>query len=322
MRSPAFVSARVKIVTGVGLGTLLVALWLGEAPAAGVGAAGGGGKSTGAGNTAGQANAAGKATSSAKAVVTVSGETAPRKAAPAGAKGWDEAAGLQVMSEEALDPAARIFDSPDYKQQLLVPGEGGDAYLFDLKAKTYSVIPAASLSWTPDDLPVPPDPATAAPGGGYGTDGGVVSFKAGGKAWMIQPEPPLVGKVSLQQLREDKPDYVHAAARYHPDPAAIKVLQGVANDTQIVVFFGTWCTYCKHWLPRLLKTLETVNNPKITPEFVGLSEDQKEPADAIRQYGVTQTPTFIVLQGGKELGRIEENPKATVEGDLASILSR
>jgi thiol-disulfide isomerase/thioredoxin len=240
------------------------------------------------------------------------------KAATA-ATGWDEAAGLQVMKGDSLDPGARIFDSPDYQQQMVVPGTGGQAYVLALKTQAVRALPVKSLSWTSDDKPAP-DLSAAADAGQFLSDAGTISFTIDGTDWKIQPEPPLIGAVTPQELRADKPDYVHAAARYNPDPAAVKALKGVTTDTRIVVFFGTWCTYCKHWLPHFLKTLEVVGNPHITAEFFGVSEDQLEPKDALRQYGASSTPTFVVLQGGKEIGRIVENPEVSVEADLAHIL--
>jgi hypothetical protein len=244
--------------------------------------------------------------------------TGTTAAAKAGT-GWDEAAGLQVMKGDSLDPDARVFDSPDYQQQMLIPGGGGLAYVLALKTQTVRALSVKAVSWTSDDKPSP-DLAAVADAGRFVSDGGTISFSTDAAEWRIQPEPPLLGAVTLQELRAAKPDYVHSATRYKPDPAAIAALKGVATDTRIVVFFGTWCTYCKHWLPHFLKTFEAAANPHLTAEFFGVSEDQLEPKDALRQYAVSSTPTFVVLQGTKEIGRIVENPEVSIEADLAHIL--
>ncbi len=237
---------------------------------------------------------------------------------PAG-EPWDEAAGLQVLADDAVDAKARIFDSPDYQTQLIVPGTGESAFVLGLKTQTLRLLPGKSIFWTAEDKPVP-NLADAVSSGPFMKQGDVVSFTANDASWQVQPEPPLVGPVSLEKLEEAKPDYVYAASRYTPDAASVQALRKLGTDTQVVIFFGTWCTYCKHWLPRFLKTLETVNNPKLTAEFYGMSEDQVEPRDAISKYRVTATPTFIVLQGGKEVGRVQEEPQESMEADLARIL--
>ena len=238
----------------------------------------------------------------------------------ASAKPWEESAGLQATCADTIDASARIYDSPDYQQQMLIPGQGEDAYLLSLKPRTVQALPKTALHWNEDDALLP-DLSTASDAGSFERLGEIISFTADGRNWTIQPEPPLVGSMTLEKLLAAKPDYERAAERYTPDPASVKALKGVTTDTKIVVFFGTWCTYCKHWLPRFIKTLEVVKNPKITAEFAGMSEDQTEPRALISKYNVTQTPSFIVLQGGKEIGRIEERPEESMEGDLARILT-
>ncbi len=88
-----------------------------------------------------------------------------------------------------------------------------------------------------------------------------------------------------------------------------------------MVFFGTWCGFCKRWLPRFLATLDAAANPDIQVRFIGVSETGGEPKADIKQYRVTETPTFIVRQDGREIGRIEAEPtSASIEEDLAAIL--
>lgn len=249
-------------------------------------------------------------------------KTGSSAASTGGAKAaaaWEEAAGLQAVVGDTLDAAARIFESPDYQHHLLVPGKGEHAFLLNLKLKTVDLLPRSSLTWNESEQPRV-DVKAAAPAGTFESAEGVVSFVAAGDDWKIQPEPPLIGMVTTEKLRQAKPDYAYAASRYTPDADAVKALKGVTADTKIAVFFGTWCTYCKHYLPHFLRTVELAANPKIAVEFYGVSEDQAEPKDAIQKYHVTQTPSFIVLQGGKELGRIEEEPDVTMESDLAAIL--
>ncbi len=251
-------------------------------------------------------------------VALISGASVVTAAGTAPVAPWEEAAGLEVMSADTLDAHGRIFDSPDYQQQLIVPGAGTDAFLLALKTKTVRILPQASITWT-DDEPVP-DVASGADTGTFDSDNGVVSFAAKGIAWKIEPEPPLVGPVTLEKLVGEKPDYQYAADRYTPMPEAIQALKGLSADTHIVIFFGSWCTFCKHWLPRFLKTMEETGNPKITTEFYGISEDQTQPKDVIDQYRVVKTPTFVIEQGDKEIGRIEEEPSVSIEADLVKIL--
>lgn len=234
------------------------------------------------------------------------------------AKVWEEAAGLQAVTADTVDAAARIFDSPDYQRQLLVPGKGDHVFVLNLKDQSIGTLPRTAVTWSEQEQAVV-DLSAEEFGGAFASEDGMVTFQTAGGGWTIRPEPPLIGAVSLEKLRAAKPDYVYAAGRYRPDPASVQGLKGV-GETKVAVFFGTWCTFCKHYLPAFLKTLEETGNPKITVEFFGMSEDLTEPADAIKKYGVTQTPSFVFLQEGKEVGRIEEEPDVSIEADMVAIL--
>lgn len=248
-----------------------------------------------------------------------SGAATSGGAAAAAVAGWEESAGLRCVVSDSMDPGARIFDSPDYQQSLVVPSAGDHAFLLALRSQTVRSMPKSSLQWDSAGRPAP-NPADGEDAGGFLSQEGSMLFTAGDETYAIEPEPPLVGELTLEKLRAAKPDYVYAAERYTPDAKAIAALKGVTQDTQFVVFFGSWCSHCKHWMPGFLKTVEAAANPHVSVAIYGMNEDQTEPAAAMRKYGTSRTPTFIVLRAGKELGRIEEEPTGTVEGDLAQIL--
>ena len=53
----------------------------------------------------------------------------------------------------------------------------------------------------------------------------------------------------------------------------------------------------------------------------GLDRAMKSPDGLAAGYQIVRVPTFIVLRGGKEEGRIVERPIGTLEGDLLTILA-
>ncbi len=233
---------------------------------------------------------------------------------------WEESAGLRVQVDDTVDAGARIYDSPDYQKTLVVPEAGDQAWVFFLKAQSVQTLPKSAIQWNEQKLPVV-DLSSGQDAGGFVKQDGAMLFVGGEGTVKLEPEPPLIGRIPTADLSAKKPDYAFAAKQYTPDAKAIETLKAVKGDTRIVAFFGSWCSHCKHWVPGLLKTLEASGNAKLTPEFYGISEDMAEPGAELKQYGVTKTPTFIVIQGGKELGRIEEEPTTTVEGDLARLLA-
>ena len=142
-----------------------------------------------------------------------------------------------------------------------------------------------------------------------------------GHQFLLQPLPPLVGPASLLKVLELKPAYAHAALAYKPDPTKIAALKAVSADTEIRVYFGTWCLLCKKLIPGLIRSTELAANPKIKVTYTGVDEDLKQPEVDLKRDHITKTPTILVLQNGVELGRVEEKPATTIEGDLAAILA-
>ncbi len=232
---------------------------------------------------------------------------------------WHEAAGLRCVVSDSIDVGARIFESPDYQQTLVVPTGGENVFILALRARTYRVVPRESVSWL-EDGPAP-DLSAGADGGGFMESGGTMTFLDEDHTLAIEPEPPLVGALDLAKLQDSKPDYVYAAERYEPDAKSVASLRAVDRETRIEVFFGAWCSHCKVWVPRLLATLDAAANPHLTPTFYAMDEDLAEPAEPIRRASISDTPTIVVYQGGAELGRIEEEPVTSIESDLAMILA-
>ncbi len=232
---------------------------------------------------------------------------------------WEPAVGLLLTVADTLDPAGLIFDSPDFQHQLVVPGNGDEAFLLNLPTHAVLSLPRDSILWNDEKLPVP-DLAGALDMGGFLVEEGVVAFHVDGIELAVRPEPPLVGEVSLQRLHASKPDYVYTAGRYEPDPKVVAAVRDVRIPTEVAVFFGTWCVTCKQYLPEFMKIMEEAANPDIHVRYFGVSEDQLDPKDALKSYRNSATPAFIVLQGGREIGRIEHDPLDSIGLDLAHIL--
>jgi len=108
---------------------------------------------------------------------------------------------------------------------------------------------------------------------------------------------------------------------YRPDPAAIATLQQVEQPTEIVVFYGAWCTDSHREIPRFLKIIATVNNQNIIVTDYGVNRQKQDELGKFEIYGIELVPTFIVIRNGIELGRIIERPDRSLAEDLAAIMS-
>ena len=108
---------------------------------------------------------------------------------------------------------------------------------------------------------------------------------------------------------------------YNPDKKSMQTIKENIDDFDIIMFMGAWCPDSHREVPRVFKILEesgydmdrltvyTLNNRK-------QSEDQHE-----KKYKITNVPTVIFLQNGKEVNRFVERAKETIAKDMTKIVS-
>jgi hypothetical protein len=278
----------------------------------------------------GQTPPASGATGPAAASVTAQASPGDQEAAPY----WIENAELQAARQPAGDdPEAvgrgeefitrgEVFDSADYQYLLLVSPAWEEALVLSLGTGDVAAYPLTAVMGS-DGRPSRVDPAAGTRVASFTThEDGRITFGTTDVDYIVEPAAPLVGEIPLPVLFARQPAYARRAAGYTPDPAMIAKLAGIAQDVEIVAFFGTWCQICKKQFPALISTIEHAGNPhlKLTP--IAVSEDGTEPADWIEACGAGYaTPTFIVRIHGEEVGRIEEEPRVSVEADLVEILA-
>lgn len=97
------------------------------------------------------------------------------------------------------------------------------------------------------------------------------------------------------------------------------------NDFKIAVYFGSWCSDSQRELPRLIKLLEYTKFDFNNLKLVGVGRDKIVPnaTDEMRkELDITNVPTIIVYQDGKEINRFVEYAQESLEKDLIKILSK
>ncbi|MCH1926222.1 thioredoxin family protein [Shewanella sp. C32] len=130
----------------------------------------------------------------------------------------------------------------------------------------------------------------------------------------------LTGVVDGHKLVTELPPFMSGYTEYQVDTTAIAPIKAVTKPTEIVVIIGTWCPDCHRETPRFIRIMEAVNNPNIKVTFIGVDRQKQDPEGLAAKYDFKRIPTFMVLQDGKEIGRIVERPTESLEKDLANIL--
>lgn len=105
-----------------------------------------------------------------------------------------------------------------------------------------------------------------------------------------------------------------------PNRTAVEYLRGLKEPITLKIFMGSWSVTAQVHVPELFKALQLADNRYITVQVIGLNRRLLDVDGLAEIYDVTDTPTFIVVYKGRELGRIIETPAKDAATDVVSIL--
>lgn len=108
--------------------------------------------------------------------------------------------------------------------------------------------------------------------------------------------------------------------KYEPDINQLKQMK--YDEIKVVIFMGTWCHDSKREVPRMFKILNKINFDDNNINIVALKKNKKGYFNNYDSFKITNTPTFIFYKENKELGRIIERPKTTLENDLYQFINK
>ncbi|MCC3861504.1 thioredoxin family protein [Pseudemcibacter aquimaris] len=130
----------------------------------------------------------------------------------------------------------------------------------------------------------------------------------------------LLGVIGPEQLQEAPYSewYNKSAGEYEVDKASLADLDALMQGVEVKVVMGTWCHDSKREVPRFYKI---INGHNANIEMIALDRNKQAPNGEIDGMGITNTPTFIFYKNGKELNRIVETPRESLEKDTIKILN-
>jgi len=141
----------------------------------------------------------------------------------------------------------------------------------------------------------------------------------------------LIGPLTRDQWLAFAPALRQEYRDYRPQQDLIDALAAAPREVTLVCVLGTWCSDSRREVPRLWKVLDDAANPGFTLLMFAAGRGDDTAAAAWekshhvtpgyrRRFGVERVPTLIVLEDGRERGRIVETPEVSWEADLARIL--
>ena len=131
----------------------------------------------------------------------------------------------------------------------------------------------------------------------------------------------LLGEVTKQDLQSNFKWFDERYQKYVPNDSAIKALMPIAKKLSFVVVIGTWCSDSKEHVPPFYKVISqlALNESKVKVYAVNRKKDRILTPE-LKKLNFEFVPTFIVYKNKKEVGRIVEDTKISIEKDLVEML--
>ena len=126
---------------------------------------------------------------------------------------------------------------------------------------------------------------------------------------------------SLISFPEFKTMYDSQYPSYTPDSITVSKLKALASDVKVTIVLGTWCGDSKLQVPHFFKVMDQVGITEKDLTLICVDGHKKAQNGSTDNMKIERVPTFIFTKKGKELGRIIESPKNTLEQDFLAILS-
>ncbi len=129
-----------------------------------------------------------------------------------------------------------------------------------------------------------------------------------------------VGKVDRALFeKSDLSWFKEEYQKYTPQSKVLDSVRGTEDSLHVIIFLGTWCDDTYRELPRFQKIIETEKIPLRVIEYHALNR-KKESGEVLPvAFGIRFVPTFVFLKNGKEVGRIVEAPKKSLEEDIVDM---
>ena len=131
----------------------------------------------------------------------------------------------------------------------------------------------------------------------------------------------LEGRISQKDLSRYS-WFEKTKQEYMPDDTVVRALMPYSQQLHFVVVLGTWCSDSRKHVPAFYSLMDALHIPEKQIELIGVDREKRSGSVNVAPLRIEYVPTIIVFYKGKEVGRIVEAPKLSLEKDLLQMLQR
>jgi thiol-disulfide isomerase/thioredoxin len=100
------------------------------------------------------------------------------------------------------------------------------------------------------------------------------------------------------------------------------MLRKLEEPWTATLVMGTWCGDTHREIPRFYRILDEMGVSDQSITLIAVDRTMQADGLDLEDLEIERIPTFIFYKKGKEVGRIVENARETLEDDMLLILSR
>lgn len=222
-------------------------------------------------------------------------------------------------------PQQATFYRSDERGKFLIDlPENGGGYLMDLTVRKIFAVPSEMMTKSnAGNMTIKGGVPEGASTYAFSIDGPIVQFNADSSNVRVLPvlmRPALIGPVSLEDLLADRPEYREMMKKYNPDAKSIEALRASRKPIDLEVYFATWCSHCKKYMPKILRVVTESRNPNLRIQLTGVPKMFATEPGPWQGKNIKTIPVVIVKFDGKDLTRLGTTETAAPEIELASLL--
>jgi thiol-disulfide isomerase/thioredoxin len=132
----------------------------------------------------------------------------------------------------------------------------------------------------------------------------------------------LNGTIEKKYLNNSKkfPWFYYGYQAYQPKDSIVQLIKAHVSDLGFMVFAGSWCGDTQKELPAFFKVAQLSNIKENQIQLIMLDRNKISWFMNPKIMGVKHIPCIIVYRKDKEIGRIIETVKVSMEEDLLNII--